>query len=448
MKSNSLFHAIALAGLLVGCGEDKKSCTVGEACSGGQFCESYVDASGAMQSACFAPTLLAGKVTNTSSGAAVAGARVVAIDGDSHAAVGPVSITNATGDYSVRVTAPRMSGATKEFTLRVGAAGFDEFPSGIRIALPISVSFTDTRAAATIAGPVDVGLTPMAAAPAGSIAGKVRGGITTAGVLVVASDGTHTYSTVSDAMGDYVLFNVADGSFQLRGYFVGASFTPVDGVTVTGARRNVDLVAGGDAAGTLTGSLSYVAGADTSITTAVVLRLQSTHEVPPGLRIPATNSTPYLLDKIPDGTYEVVAAFPNDKLVKDPDPGQAGTTTPLATFAGSTIDVGSFKITDPVEIMGPDANAEISETPTFTWLAYPQTDHYMVEVFDSQGNLLWQLNDIPRSTSLAYGGPALTAGSYYQWRITSFAQSSNTSSRPVSQSEDLRGVWRQMTATP
>jgi hypothetical protein len=439
-------YSLTVIGLLAGCGggDAAKECTAGDPCSNGQFCESYVDTSGATHNACFAPTLLAGKITDASTSAAIAGARVVAIDGDSHAAVGPVSITDAMGNYSVRVTAPRMSGAEKQFTLRVSAAGYQEFPSGIRIALPIAVSFTDPKGAATIDGPQDIGLSPLSPAPVGAIAGKVSG-VQAAGVLVVVSDGTHAYSTVSDATGDYVIFNVVDGTYSVTGYFVAVNYTPVNNVVVASARKDgVDLVASGQAGGVLTGTLSYVAGADTSITTSVVLRLQSTHEVPPGLQVAAMNAAAYQLAKVPDGTYEVVAAYPNDQLVKDPDPGQAGTSTPVATFAGNTVDVGSFKITDPVNIVGPDANMTVSGTPTFSWVAYPQTDHYKVEVFDSQGTTIWSQDNIPRSTSLGYGGPALQSGSYYQWRITSFAVAANTTARPISQSEDLRGVWQQM----
>jgi hypothetical protein len=440
-----LIHVIGMMGLLAGCGNDEKKCTAGDACENGQFCESYTDTSGAMQTACFAPTLLKGKITDATTAAAIAGARVVAIDGDSHAAAGPVSITDASGNYSVRVTAPRVAATDKRYTLRVSAGGYQEFPSGIRIALPITVAFADAKGTATIEGPQDVALSPLAAAPAGSIAGKASG-TQSAGVLVVASDASHAYSTVTDSTGDYVLFNVPDGTYEVRGYFVGVNYTPVAGVAVAGAAKTgVNLVASGAATGVLTGTLSYVAGADTSITTSVVLRLQSTREVPPGLSVAAKNSTPYRLEGVPDGTYEVVASFPNDMLVKDPDPGQAGTTTPVAMFAGNTVDVGSFKITDPVNIGAPDANAKISGPPTFTWDAYPQTAHYKVEVFGSQGNQVWMLDNIDRSTSLPYAGPALEAGSYYQWRITSYANTSGTGTlRPISQSEDLRGVWQQM----
>jgi hypothetical protein len=445
MTTTRWIGSIMVFAALAGCGSSSnKECTVGDKCDSGGYCESYTDGSG-MHNACFAPTLLAGKVTDATTGAAIAGARVVAIDGDSHAAVGPVSITDAMGDYSVRVTAPRMSGASKQFTLRVGAAGHQEFPGGIRIALPITITFTDPKATATVDGPQNVELLPLSPAPAGSIAGKVTG-TQAAGVLVVASNSAGAFSTVSDASGDYVLFNVPDGAFTVQGYFVGVNFTPVDNVTVAGARRDgVNLMSSGAATGALTGTLNYVAGADTSITTAIVLRLQATHEVPPGLSVAAMNTMPYQLSGVPDGTYEVLAAFPTDHLVKDPDPGQAGTSTPVVTFSGSTVDAGAFKITDPVDVVGPDADVKVSGTPTFSWNAYPQTDHYKVDVFDAQGAPIWSQDNIPRSTSLAYGGPALVTGGYYQWRITSYAVSTGgAAGRPISQSEDLRGVWQQM----
>ena len=86
----------------------------------------------------------------------------------------------------------------------------------------------------------------------------------------------------------------------------------------------------------------------------------------------------------------------------------------------------------------------LSGTPTFTWTAYPQTDHYRIDVYDAQGTPIWSQDNIPRSTSLGYGGPALQVGGYYQWRITSFAVSQGTATRPIARSEDLRGVWQQM----
>ncbi|HJZ88100.1 MAG TPA: carboxypeptidase-like regulatory domain-containing protein, partial [Polyangia bacterium] len=183
---------------LIGCGEDNKECKIGapDACDNGQVCEAYTDMSG-MHTACFAPTVLRGKITNAESGVPIPGARVVAIDGDSHASTGPVSISDSAGNYSVRIIAPRAADASKQYTLRVSAAGYNEFPSGIRIAIPITVSFAMPKDAAKVEGPQDVALTPIAAAPPGAIAGKVSG-LQVAGVLVVAEAAGKGWSTVSD----------------------------------------------------------------------------------------------------------------------------------------------------------------------------------------------------------------------------------------------------------
>src|SRR5690349_18679054 len=102
--------------IFLGCGgSSNKECKLDDptTCSGGQVCEAYT-LSGATHNACFAPTLLKGKITSIANNAAIAGARVVAIDGDSHAAAGAVSVSDMSGDYSVRVVAPRTAGAQKQ----------------------------------------------------------------------------------------------------------------------------------------------------------------------------------------------------------------------------------------------------------------------------------------------------------------------------------------------
>src|SRR5262245_45376728 len=113
----SLFIVVTL---WIGCGDDKpKTCTVGTSngCAQGQVCENYTDTSG-MHAACFAPTQLRGIVTNAQSAAPIAGARVVAIDGDSHAAVSPVALSDASGHYAITVFAPRAANSEKQFTVR------------------------------------------------------------------------------------------------------------------------------------------------------------------------------------------------------------------------------------------------------------------------------------------------------------------------------------------
>jgi hypothetical protein len=258
-------------------------------------------------------------------------------------------------------------------------------------------------------------------------------------VLVVAEAGGKGYSTVTDGGGSYVIFNVPDGSYTVSGYFIGVQYSKADGVAVAGARKDgVNLTAMGAAAGKLTGSLDYVAGAPNN-QTAVVLQLPSTMEVPPGFQAPAMNG-PYSLTGLPDGTYNVLAAYPNDGLVKDPDTTLGNTGTPTVTFAGgNTVDAGQFKVTGPVDMIGPDANQVVMGTPTFTWMAYSSSGLYHLQVFDSQGNQIWMMDT--SATSLAYGGPALISGEFYKWHL--IAYHATDTSREISMTEDLRGVWQE-----
>ena len=447
----TLVRLMLAGGLFAACGSDNTQCNPNDSssCDNGQVCEAYTDGAG-MHNACVAPTLLRGHVTNAQSGAAVANARVVAIDGNTHASTGPVAITDAAGNYSIRVTPPRMSGASTDYTLRVSAAAYEDFPSGIRVALPITVAFQDPKGAATITGPEDVALVPIANAPAGAIAGSVSGD-KHAGVLVVAEGGGKGFSAVTDGGGGYVIFNVPDGTYTVSGYFIGVEYTPAQNVVVAGARKDgVNLAASGAAQGVLTGTLDYVAGAPTAQATSVVLRLQSTKEVPPGFSAPAMNATAYTLSGVPAGTYDVLAAFPNDGLIKDPDPGIAGTAIPTAVCAGASCTCSggscSFKVTDPVAMGAPDADAIVMGTPMFTWTAYPSAAKYTIDVFDSQGNPVCTIDNIAAgSASQVYGGTncaTLTPGLFYQWHITAFRQTGGTYI-PTSTSEDLRGVWQQ-----
>lgn len=448
----TLLRLMLAGGLFAACGSDNTQCNPNDSssCDNGQVCEAYTDGSG-MHNACVAPTLLKGKVTNAQTNAAVTGARVVAIDGDTHEATGSVAITDAMGNYSIRVTPARMSGSMKSYTLRVSAAGYNDFPSGIRVALPIVVAYQDPKAAATITGPQNVELIPIANAPAGAIAGTVSGD-KHAGVLVVATDANNKgYSAVADGGGGYVIFNVPDGTYTVNGYFIGVEFAPVANVAVAGARKDgVNLAAAGAAQGVLTGTLDYVAGAPSGQATSVVLRLSSTKEVPPGFSAPAMNATAYTLSGVPSGTYDVLAAFPNDGLIKDPDPGIAGTAIPTATCSGASCTCSggtcSFKVTDPVAMAAPDADAIVMGTPMFTWTAYPSAAKYTIDVFDSQGIPICTIDNIAAgATSQAYGGTGcgtLNPGLFYQWHITAFRQTGGNYI-PTSASEDLRGVWQQ-----
>jgi hypothetical protein len=144
---------------------------------------------------------------------------------------------------------------------------------------------------------------------------------------------------------------------------------------------------------------------------------------------------------VPDGKYVVLAAFENDFLVRDPDTSIGGTDIQHITVSGGNVDVPGFKITGALDVIGPDAEAEVSGTPTFQWEDDSSEDDYTVQVFDALGNLTWEQANVVgpsgnKPAELVYAGPALVAGMYYQFRATSIKDGT-----PISRTEDLRGVF-------
>jgi hypothetical protein len=84
--------------------------------------------------------------------------------------------------------------------------------------------------------------------------------------------------------------------------------------------------------------------------------------------------------------------------------------------------------------MGPEM---VTGVPTFTWVDDSSEDRYAITVFDSFGNIAWEGGTPKSVTTLTYGGPALTPGMYYQFRVASIKDPSTV----ISRSEDLKGVF-------
>jgi hypothetical protein len=165
-------------------------------------------------------------------------------------------------------------------------------------------------------------------------------------------------------------------------------------------------------------------------------------EVPRGLRV--TNvSGAFKIADVPAGKYVVLAAFENDKLVRDPDTSIGNTATLHIGVAGAPVDAGNFKITEALAVVRPGAaQVETATAPvSFVWADDSSEDHYVVEVFDNFGAMVWANDNVPsvkgmQNVSVAYGGPALTSGGYYQFRATSMK-----GAVPISRTEDLLGVF-------
>jgi hypothetical protein len=139
----------------------------------------------------------------------------------------------------------------------------------------------------------------------------------------------------------------------------------------------------------------------------------------------------------------VLAAFENDKLVRDPDTSIGNTATLHIVVAGTPVDAGNFKVTEALNVVRPGATqVETAVMPlTLVWADDSSEDRYLVEVFDNFGTKIWFNDNVPsakgsQDVSVPYGGPALTSGGYYQFRATSMKDGV-----PISRTEDLLGVF-------
>ncbi len=441
---------------LPGCGDEpeprneNKGCSVQAqtGCESGLVCEEVEGA----EAACFAPVSFKGIVLNALDDKPVVGARVVARDAND-AAVSPVAISSADGTYTLNVPAKRDSAGkplAAKLTLRADASGYQTFPLAPRIALPIDVNTATGSPPVVQNASTDIALIPLTDVTGlGSISGRVVAdaglNLVPAGALVVAGGATG----IVDFKGNFVVYNVPAGmTVDVRAYAAGMQIAPKT-VAVTAAKdtANVELRITSEATADVSGKLSIVNGNGFS-ETSVVLALEETFvvdaargEVPKGLRVGEVTGD-FLFNDVPDGKYVVLAAFENDGLVRDPDTSIGGTAIVHIEVAGQNITLAdSFKVTGALPVVSPgkDGIEEVSGPPTFSWEDDSSEDTYEVRVFDAFGVLVWE-QSFPsvsgKDISIPYAGPALLPGMIYQFRATSMKDGV-----PISQTEDLRGVF-------
>lgn len=445
-------------------GGKKSGCTVGtqEGCEGDAVCEETVDG----EPACYAPVVISGRVFTLIDDEAIEGATVVALDANG-AARSRVARSDVAGHFAVTVSQPRDEAglpAPGAVTLRAAAAAHRPFPEAPRqaIALDLSTAVRDPDD-----GPwrlenvaTDVGLfaVPDAQVQPGSIVGRVDADHP-GGVLVVAEVGGKAVSTaITDADGDFWLFNLPVGDVSLKGYRIGL-YTAERAVTVK-ADEVAEVVLDGLTTdlSTVSGSVSIV-NAPGGSTTSVILAVASTYDpnvrradAPAGLRITDVGGA-WHIDDVPPGTYVVLAAFENDDLVRDPDESIGGTATVQVTVAdGEPASVAGFKITEALDVIGPGADGiEIISglTPTLRWADDASEDGYELRVYDGLGIEVFADLDVPRVTGSAdvtypLTGASLVAGGIYQFRVLSYrdGRGADGGRGYISASEDLKGVFQ------
>jgi hypothetical protein len=413
---------------------------------------------------------LKGRVFDSATENPIEGAHVLAVD-KTGAAATDVAITDLDGIYELKVPVEREPDGTLyegTYTLRISAPDYLPYPHGIRPAIPIDA----TQAAHLEEGrwllqnastEIALIVLPAEKQGQGSISGSIvvnSGDTSPGGVLVVVEGDTEEpLLGFSDKSGNYTVFNVPEGSWEVHGYKAFLQLDPVTVTLTTGENKNdIDLTSNTKSYGTVTGSINIV-NAPGGSATSVVLVPESTFneifvkgEVPPGLRAPAPPESPsitasFAIEGVPDGQYVVLAAFENDFLVRDPDPSIAGTQIlHIQVPVGSSYEIdiaSSFKVTEALAIVSPGATEPelVTENPTFIWKDDSSETKYSIVAYNAFGDEVWRDDNLPKVTgsenvTVDYGGDQLQPGMYYQFRATSWRDDG-----PISQTEDLLGVF-------
>lgn len=396
-------------------------------------------------------------VSDSSDDAAIAGARVTVIDGASGDII-DILTTDANGTVSTTLLVGQVQ-------LRVAAQGYQSSPASIEgFPMPYAIVGGQTTGAS-------FALTPLADAGAlGWITGRALHTDGTTGVanaLIIASTSAtgslEWHTTATDLDGSFVLFNVPATD--------GVAGT-ADDITVTALRAGynfvdvtVEVAAEADTAGTdilsteangsLSGHITFLS--TTNVEVDVTLLHPDTGAVIPGLST-MTSGYNYTLNGIPDGIFDALASLNTDGKVLDPDyVYKFGIDEVVAAAGVVTPNPLDFSVTGAVSLNSP-VNFQILpiNALTFSWAAYPSANHYMLEVRNDHGDVIWgsPMRDLASNYTVdssvtqvtfdpAWANEALVEGKLYHVRVYA---SKNINTDPfyklISASEDLEGVFK------
>ncbi len=391
--------------------------------------------------------VLQGTITDAGNSNAIEGARIFIFNADTKTPTGAFSTSDVSGNYEFKLT-------PGNYFIKVYKQGyFDVTPKDIP-AIPFTISLEDTLSKS-------VEMYTHNLTDGGWISGNVSSTSgNNIGVLVVANDTSSGYSSITDSAGNYIIYNVPAGDYDVKAWGAGFnSSTATASVTASTETANVDLVLTDGASGSVSGSITFLS--TTNIEVDVALTHEITGEAIPGLSA-TTVGQQYTISNVPDGTFLARASFINDGKVMDPD-WIIKNGEPFVTVSGgaATRDfsvTGAITVTDPTNAASSSVPVEISTTtPTFTWEAYSSTSDYIVEVRDANGKLIWggfsdnwttRNMTVPSSqTSVAFNSDGnaienLKVGQTYRWRVYASKDAQGGASwNLISASEDQMGLF-------
>ncbi|WP_289055737.1 carboxypeptidase-like regulatory domain-containing protein [Carboxylicivirga marina] len=391
--------------------------------------------------------IIKGMVTDDAT-IALDGVYIMVFDATTNESVGETLQTDANGVYSITID-------PGTYYLRLFKQGYNNIPAAGTPPLNISV-------AAGEESPNNFKMQASDVLDGGWITGKVSlNGNGVKGAYVVATLNDMGYSAVSDANGNFFIFNVPAATYSLTAYKVdhNADSPSITVTADTSAEGNISLTEG--ASTSILGTLQFRStdGKDVNVN----LLHPATNEPIPGL-VKMSEAMNYSMSGIPDGNYLVKASFENDTYVVDPD-WIVKNGEPTLTATGEEVEI-NFTLTDAVKLNSPTNEMsttvpveETSTTPTFEWASYPSTKDYVIEVSDANGNVIWGgFNNqtppgknivIPSSTtSVDYNfdnSALLTELEYdvvYRWKLyASVDENSEIGWKLISVSEDQMGLF-------
>jgi len=392
--------------------------------------------------------ILEGTVADLHTGQPIPGVRVIVSVASANAPLGAVT-TGVDGVYKVELS-------PGEYTVKLSCQGFDPVPPKGIDPLPVTVYAGQT---------VNNSLEMVAASEmnTGAIGGRVtREGAGVAGVLVAAESAGGGYSSLTDGLGNYWIYNVPPDSYQVNAQRSGMVSSTAQ-VTVQSAAiiGSVDITISEAAMGAVAGHVSFLATTNAEVE--ITLLNPMSGDGVPGLAS-STVGQNFLIGSVPPGVYLARASYRNDGKVMDPD-WIVKNGYPIVSVGIDTVD-RDFSVTGAVELISPTNQAvniypvEVQGTrPVFHWMPYSSADDYVIEVTDQSGRVIWggfedgwrtrRVVIAKTSTSIEYNTDstaieALQVGHVYRWRIYASKDDLRepTGWKLVSVSEEQRGIVR------
>jgi hypothetical protein len=397
---------------------------------------------------------LQGNVSDIETNGGLADVSIIIFNADDNSPAGTTLKTDGSGSFAVNL-------APGNYFLKFYKQGYEPVPPpGME-----AVSFTVERGVTT---DQSAEMTLSEVLNGGYISGKITSGSSgLGGVLVVAEDPVNqrAFSSATDEDGNYVIYNVPQGSYSVNGYRSGYSSAVVTAsVSANTEAKNVNVTLTAGASGKMTGTIRNLATDNKDVDVTLVHPL--TKETIPGLTTTSVNLA-YTIENIPDGTFIARATFKNDDRVVDPDRIAKFGEPEISVSNGSNVELtfdvtGSIKVTSPTNEFISNKPVDVnSVTPTFEWIAYSSTSDYVIEVIDaSTGAVVWGGFDktgasptknilIPSSQkSIVFNADGsaniteLVPGRIYRWRVFASKndQNSPTGWTLISASEDQLGL--------